>query len=832
MNEGLLQDLESDSNGSLTPSLALSPYFVKTKIEAQESSLQTQRIRFDQLESYFIPDLEKAGQRLGNREMADRIFPQQPVIRRYWQDVTNKSDELLNTQGLGSESSSFQAASDFRNPLFKNETLPEFSLNPQTQFVTVDNNSPTISVLWDKAVQLAVINAAPGPTVASRAYGILHTAMFDAWAAYDPVAISTQLGDDLQRSPSENTIANKTEAMSYAAYRVLTELFPEQSNIFDTLMADLGFALNNATTDATSPAGIGNLSAEALMAFRRQDGSNQLGNDPNGTGVSYSDNSGYTPFNNPGESVDISRWTPELVPIGDESGTVQQFLTPQWGKVTPFGLESGNQFRPEAPQPFLAKGVNAEVDLAAKTITLDDGKVLPITRDLIGPVINPEFVAQAERLIDVSAKLTDEQKLIAEFWEDGGGTSFPPGTWMTFGQFVSARDHNSLDTDAQLFFALGNGVFDAGIATWEAKASYDYVRPVRAIRDLGKLGLVGEFDQTLGGFAINAWAGPSEGTQRILATDFLTYQTPGADPSPPFPEYTSGHSAFSASGAEILKLFTGSDSFGGAVTFESGESRFEPDVTPKNPLSLYWSTFTDAADEAGLSRIFGGIHFDEGDLNGRTLGRQVGNSALDQALFFINGGQDVNSVVGDNENNLIRGTRADDRVVALSGNDFVRGQRGKDQLLGGEGNDALLGGRGDDTLQGGTGQDILIGGRNADILLGGSGRDLMIGGSGNDLLLGGGGRDTLRGNRGKDGFVFGKADGTDIVYDFKVGTDFIGLLNSLTFDDLDIFQRGRNAVLGVAATDKTLALLRNVTANHLTEDQFISTSDISELTYR
>ena len=112
------------------------------------------------------------------------------------------------------------------------------TVDPETQLVTVEDVSPSISVLWDRAVQQAVINTAPGPTVASRAYGILHTATYDAWSAYDPLATSTQLGDNLQRPQSENTDANKTEAMSFAAYRVLSELFPTEVEIFNDVMSE------------------------------------------------------------------------------------------------------------------------------------------------------------------------------------------------------------------------------------------------------------------------------------------------------------------------------------------------------------------------------------------------------------------------------------------------------------------------------------------------------------------------------------------------------------------------------------------------------------------
>ena len=507
-------------------------------------------------------------------------------------------------------------------------------VNPQTQLVSVIDPSPTISVLWDRAIQQAVIADSPGPTVASRAYGMVHTAIFDAWAAYDPKAIATQLGDDLQRPKIEVTADNKREAVSYAAYRVALDLFPEQTEIFETLMSELGYDPDNATIDATTPAGIGNVSAEALLEFRHNDGSNQLGEDANGSGISYSYITDFETVNSADEIVRLDLWTPENVPIDNPNGRVQQFLTPQWGDVTPFSLDSGSQFRPVAPESFLLEP--GAIDFEAKTINLADGSVLKIDRSLIGTVINPRFIEQTNEVIKYSSNLSDEQKLVAEFWEDAGGTSFPPGTWMTFGQFVSARDEHTLDDDVKLFFSLGNAVFDAGIATWSAKTFYNYARPVRTIRALGELGLIGKFNSELDGYAIESWQ-PGVGTQTILATDYLTYQTPEGDPSPPFAEYTSGHSAFSAAGAEVLRQFTGSDEFAVEVSFEPGESRFEPSITPQETITLSWNTFTEAANEAGISRLYGGIHFEDGDLNGRVLGRQVGQTVFEEAQLYING---------------------------------------------------------------------------------------------------------------------------------------------------------------------------------------------------
>lgn len=514
----------------------------------------------------------------------------------------------------------------------------QLTLDTQTARVSVNDPSPTVSVMWDEAAQQAVIETVVGPTVASRAYALTHTAMFDAWASYDPSAVAVSVGDDLQRPAEENTDANKAEAMSYAAFAVLMELFPEQAQIFEDLMESLGYGTVLPTVIDDSPASIGTQIAAALMTVRREDGSNQ----ENG----YADTTGYTPVNpSPLEVVDIASWTPESVPIDPEDDNPEQnFLTPQWGSVTPFALEDGASMRPVAPEPFFVEGVDATLDVAAGIITFngpDAPAPVEVSKDLIGSVINPGFISQAERVVLASAELTDEQKLIAEFWEDGAGTSFPPGTFMTFGQFLSAKNDHSIDQDAVLFFALGNAVFDAGIATWESKVFYDYVRPVRAIRDLGELGLIGEegVDALTGeeGYVIEAWGGQGQGTQTILAENFITYQLPGGDPSPPFAEYTSGHSAFSAAGAQILKTFAGSDEFGASVTFEEGWSLFEPGVTPVEATTLAWDTFTAAADESGLSRIYGGIHFDDGDLNGRSLGHEVGRDVWSEALLYVTG---------------------------------------------------------------------------------------------------------------------------------------------------------------------------------------------------
>ena len=232
------------------------------------------------------------------------------------------------------------------------------------------------------------------------------------------------------------------------------------------------------------------------------------------------------------------------------------------------------------------------------------------------------YLQQATDLVVLSAGLTDKQKMIAEYWANGPHSELPPGHWDLFAQFVSTRDRHNVDDDAKLFFALTNAIFDAGIACWDAKRMFDSVRPVTAIPYL------------FHGQQIRAWGGPGKGTVTMDASQWIPFQL-SSFPTPPFPEYTSGHSTFSAAGAEILKLFTGSDRFGDSVTFAPGSSVTEPGLTPQHAVTLAWATFTDAANQAGISRRYGGIHFELGDLVGRATGRLVADQAWKKAMSYF-----------------------------------------------------------------------------------------------------------------------------------------------------------------------------------------------------
>ncbi len=440
-----------------------------------------------------------------------------------------------------------------------------------------------VVLVWNQAALQAIQAARTPPPIAARALAIAHTCMFDAWAAYDDVAVGTKFGGSLRRPKSERTSINKEKAVSFAAYRALVDLLPSQKMMkFDPLMDQLGFDSSDNSTDVQTASGIGNVACRAVLDFRHHDGANQLGDLHSGA---YSDYTGFTPANTAEVLGDPNRWQPLLV-----NGVPQRWLLPHWGMVIPFGLRSTAQFRDEV----LSQG--------------------PDVYRTAG------YWKQALEVVELSGELGDRQKVIAEYWADGFTTVTPPGHWNVFAQDVSRRDAHTLDDDVKLFFILNNALMDSSIVTWDVKRCTDSIRPVTVIRSL------------LGSREIHAWAGPGLGVRNIYGSDFTSYI-----PTPPFGSYISGHSALSAAAAEILKRFTGSDHFGASFTADPGSSLVEPGLTPSTPVTLSWETFSEAADQAGMSRRYGGIHFEKDDVVGRALGRRIASEVWTKAMTYING---------------------------------------------------------------------------------------------------------------------------------------------------------------------------------------------------
>jgi hypothetical protein len=312
-------------------------------------------------------------------------------------------------------------------------------------------------------------------------------------------------------------------------------------------------------------------------------------------------------------------------------------------------------------------------------------------QDGSGHAINP---ATGEPYPDNYVLAGDWGRVLAEFWADGPRSSTPPGHWNEIANEVS--DHpqlerkiggigptlGDLEWDVKLYFALNAALHDSAIVTWGIKARYDYGRPISMIRELAArgqssddslanfdpLGLplvenlieviteesstVGERHEHLvhhvGEIAVYAWRGhPADpendyaGAGWILGVHWLPYQQQDFV-TPPFAGYTSGHSGFSRASAEVLTAFTGDSYFPGGVgqflSMPLGEGfglGFE--FGPVEPVLLQWATYHDAADEAGLSRIYGGIHPGLDDYPGRILGAACGTAAFRRALDFFAG---------------------------------------------------------------------------------------------------------------------------------------------------------------------------------------------------
>jgi len=468
--------------------------------------------------------------------------------------------------------------------------LPPDDVTDPPPLFFFDQYPPSVSdnvvLQWDEELLQAVRALPPGPTVTARAISVVHTAIFDAWAAYDATARGTRLGGSLRRPLAERTVANKNKAISFAAYKALVDLFPARQFDFAEQMAAFGYAVDGS--DTTTAASVGTTAAQAVIDYRHADGSNQL----NGY-VDTCQPACYKPVNTGDTVVDPWRWQPLRVPLG--TGPEQRALTPHWSKVKAFALNSPWQFATPGP-------------------------------DRLGNGFDPKHI---DNLLALTSNLTDRQKVTAEYWADGPRSEFPPGHWALIAQVLSRKRGHSLDYDAKMFFALGNALMDASIAAWAAKYRWDFVRPITAIRSRYK------------GKQVTSWLGPYQGYGQVSGEQWIPYQSPNVV-SPPFPEYVSGHSTFSSAAAAILAQFTGSDAFGAATTVKAGSSLFEPrtDVQPGTPATdvlLSWPTLTAAAKDAGLSRRLGGIHFQDGDEHGYNLGQRVGGNVLARTMAYING---------------------------------------------------------------------------------------------------------------------------------------------------------------------------------------------------
>jgi hypothetical protein len=381
--------------------------------------------------------------------------------------------------------------------------------------------------------------------------------------------------------------------------------------------------------------------------------------------------------------------------IGPFWGFVEGFALPQTppsgvpidpGPPPYLGTETDQEFKDAAVEVIGYSSIldprdAVMIDISPATIGAN-----PLgTHDGAGYPLNPVLGEPYEA---VMVNEGDFGRSIAEFWADGPDSETPPGHWNTLANEIGdslgddlaiagvGESVSRLEWDVKTYLALNGANHDAAIAAWGTKGYYDYVRPISMIRWMGGLGqssdpggdayhrdglplvpgLVevvsvettksGERHAGLvgheGEIALVSYAGNPEdpeteigGVDWILAVDWIPYQAP-TFVTPAFAGYVSGHSAFSRASAEVLTAMTGSEFFPGGL----GEWVIPPDslefeAGTIDELRLQWATYRDAADQAGISRLYGGIHVPADDFKGRIMGADIGIAAWEKALGYF-----------------------------------------------------------------------------------------------------------------------------------------------------------------------------------------------------
>ncbi|MBV6441271.1 MAG: hypothetical protein EPGJADBJ_02953 [Saprospiraceae bacterium] len=279
-------------------------------------------------------------------------------------------------------------------------------------------------------------------------------------------------------------------------------------------------------------------------------------------------------------------------------------------------------------------------------------------------------------------------RVVVQYWAEGPAKETPPGHWLTLLNYVSdqpglvkkfngkGRVMSDLEWDVKAYFLLGGALHDAAIAAWGIKGLYDGVRPITALRYMATLGqstdpkqpsyhpagipllpgrielvkkgdpLAGAKNEHLGKIRLYAWKGPfavKDSTADIagvgwtLAENWYPYQ-PKSFITPPYPGFVSGHAAFSHSAAEALTLLTGDAYFPGGLgefTVKANSRLLRFEKGPGMDVTLQWATYRDAADQASLSRVWGGSNAPFDDIPGRMIGARVGAEAFHLAKSYF-----------------------------------------------------------------------------------------------------------------------------------------------------------------------------------------------------
>jgi hypothetical protein len=250
---------------------------------------------------------------------------------------------------------------------------------------------------------------------------------------------------------------------------------------------------------------------------------------------------------------------------------------------------------------------------------------------------------------------------------------------------------SDLEYDVKLYVTLNGAMHDAAVTAWGYKGYFDSARPISAIRHMASLGqssdpnapsyhpdglalvpgmceLVtaattapGQRHAALAGHegevAVLAWPGVPgnaadsySGVKWVLGTQWMPYQR-GNFVTPPFAGYMSGHSTFSRTAAEVLTRMTGSEYFpGGMAEYTCNQNQFLVfEDGPSETFTFQWATYYDAADNSGVSRLYGGIHPDFDDFPARRIGAQLGTKAFNRASELFTAPVCIADLSGDGQ---------------------------------------------------------------------------------------------------------------------------------------------------------------------------------------
>ena len=417
-----------------------------------------------------------------------------------------------------------------------------------------------------------------GPTRTARAFGMVQGAVFDAVnsidRSYTPYLLTRTFG----------SFASKPAAVAVAAHDTLVSLYPQQRITLDMALQLYLATIPNGSAE-NEGIRAGRAAANVMLAARASDGSNAPMQ--------------YTPGDQPGQH--------RVDPLNPGQG----FLHPQWGDVTPFTLNSGG-----GTDAFLSP---APPDLTSAAYAAAFNEV---------KVVGAEDAATADRDHNGRPDRTPEQTRIGIFWGYDGsrGLGTPPRLYNQIAQTIARQQHNTLVQNARMFALVNLSMADAGIQAWDTKYEYDFWRPILGVR---------EADAGTGPSGIGDNNPDTEGEVgwKSLGAPNTNAPAGSINFTPNFPAYTSGHATFGSTLFQTLTRFYGRDDIRFTIVSDefNGRNRdVNGQVRPLRPRTF--TSFSQASEENGQSRIYLGIHWAFDKTEGIAAGNRIANFVFDNFL--------------------------------------------------------------------------------------------------------------------------------------------------------------------------------------------------------